>query len=88
MVIPEKLEPFLRWEYLDLDEDEIGGEDDVNIVTIGMNYYFNKHNAKFTLDVVWALDALPASSTGLGLLADDRDGDDQVAVRAQFQLLF
>ena len=84
-------EPFARYEYIDLDDAYHNGfkkYDDVNIVTFGVNRYFNKHAAKFTLDVVWALDALPISQGGLGLAADHPNQDDQVVVRGQFQLLF
>jgi hypothetical protein len=117
-VIPDKLEPFIRWEWMQLDggpnQTVSGGPNgartDVQLLTFGANYYINKHNAKFTLDVVWALDSLngavggfpggtaanlggasagaSGNSSGLGLLADDANGDGQVAVRAQFQLLF
>jgi predicted porin len=95
MVIPDKLEPFVRYEHIDLDN---AGADEVDLLTFGANYYLNKHSAKFTLDLVWALDTLDATNTstalgsglssGLGLLDDDGDEDDQIALRAQFQLLF
>jgi hypothetical protein len=91
-VIPDKLEPFARLEWYDLDE--INDPDENILVTVGANYYFIKHNAKFTMDVVWVPDdALFANSTGLGLIADNNPGrgdeeDNQVAVRAQFQLQF
>ena len=90
-VIPDKLQPFVRYDYIDVD-----GAGEMNLVTAGVNYYLNKHDAKFTVDVVYALDPLfdtsrnfndPASS-GLGL-RDDVDGQDgQTALRAQFQLKF
>ena len=88
MVIPDKLEPFIRYEYIDFDEAYSSSYDEVSIVTVGANYYFKKHAAKFTMDVVWALDALPVKEEGLGLQVDDPDGDDQIVVRAQFQVLF
>ena len=96
--INDKFEPFVRYEWMDVsDAEDLGltAEDTISLVTFGFNHYFNKHNAKFTLDVVWALDPLPSSSSinggsgsGLGLLSDDGDEEDQMAVRAQFQLLF
>lgn len=92
MVIPDKLEPFVRFEYLDLDNASFGdlGMDDRSIAlwTFGVNYYLKKHDAKFTLDIVWSQDTIPVESSKLGLLEDDPGEDDQVAVRAQFQLLF
>lgn len=102
MVIPDKLEPFVRYEYLDLENTPTDSEY-INIITAGANYYIMKHSAKVTLDVVWALDPLvpvgglrPAgsssyNSTALGLLPDLASHDDyenQIVVRAQFQLLF
>jgi len=92
MVIPDKLEPFVRWEYYNLDN--ITQADENQLLTAGFNYYFNKHNAKFTMDVVWAYkDAMFTNFTGLGLLADQvvggsQDQNNQVALRAQFQLQF
>ena len=85
-------EPFIRYEYIDFDDgfsDSVGNDyDDVEILTLGANYYLDGHNAKFTFDVVWAFDPLPVGQTGLGLQADNADDDDQVVLRAQFQLLF
>ncbi|MAE64894.1 MAG: hypothetical protein CMJ18_11550 [Phycisphaeraceae bacterium] len=84
-------EPFVRYEYLDFD-DALGfgssAYDELSIVTVGANYYMAKHNAKITVDLMWALDAVPAASTQIGLQADDPDGEDQVVVRAQIQLFF
>ena len=103
--INDKFEPFIRYEWIDLSDVEdifLSAEDELNILTFGFNHYFNKHDAKFTLDLVWALDPVPGSTTsfsgngglngastsGLGLLWDEDDEDGQIAVRAQFQLLF
>lgn len=85
MLIPNKFEPFVRWEYVDPDTSH-----EVNLITVGTNYYIRKHNAKFTTDVVWALNSLAnvGGSSGLGLLTDIAGKKDQVALRAQFQLLF
>lgn len=92
MVIPDKLEPYVRYEWVEFD-DPFVTNDEVNMITVGGNYYINKHNAKFTLDVVFVMDPLDASNTalsgttGMGLLTDSSN-DDQMVVRAQFQLLF
>ena len=89
----DKLQPFVRWEWLD---DDAAGTDDLEILTAGVNYYLNGHNAKFTADVVWIYDGDdPAGnpfganelSSGLGLASFASD-EDQLALRAQFQLLF
>ncbi len=85
MIIPDKLEPFVRWELIDPDATH-----QVNLVTVGANYYIKKHAAKFTTDLVWALNSLSnvGGSSGLGLLTDAAAADDQFALRTQFQLLF
>jgi len=89
-LIPDTLQPFVRYDYIDVD-----GADEMNLLTAGFNYYIGKHSAKFTLDVVHAFDTLSAghgvgdpAGSGLGL-RDDVDGQDgQTALRGQFQLLF
>ena len=86
----DELEPFVRYEHIDLDEDGGVFTHDVALLTFGANYYLRKHASKLSLDVVWALDSLDelATSDALGLLADAAGEEDQVAIRAQFQLLF
>ncbi len=99
-VIPDKLEPFIRWEYLDLSDINAGGADqELQFLTFGFNWYLAKHAAKVTTDMIWSLHAVPSSNDlgfggdntlgYLGLLADDNsDDEDQIAWRIQFQLLF
>jgi hypothetical protein len=92
-VIPDKLEPYVRYEWLNIDSDA-GSPGAVNLFTFGANYYIKKHAAKFTLDVEWAPEGLTAASTfagnsaSTGQLNDSPVNEDQVVVRAQFQLLF
>jgi uncharacterized coiled-coil protein SlyX len=104
--IPDTLELFARYEQLDFDgffyinAPEDSGDkdasslseymDEVQMLTLGMNYYFADHAAKFTLDGVWVFDNMPISDSGAGLQENDSDIDDdeQFAIRAQFQLLF
>lgn len=96
--IPDRLEPFVRYEWIDPDEER--GFEDMNLITLGANAYIVRHRAKVTLDVVWALNELnpfaftktpsaptgEASRNGLGLLPDTPGSDGQVAVRAQLQV--
>jgi hypothetical protein len=92
-IIPDKLEPFARYEWLNIDSDA-GSQGVVNVFTFGANYYIKKHDAKFSLDVVWAAESLDGGSTwggppsGAGLLPDSPINEDQVTIRAQFQLGF
>ena len=92
------IEPFARYEHIDLDSVTVpdagdpDGEDDFNLLTFGINWYHKKHAAKFSADVVWALDPLRSNLKGLsdslGLLPDDPNEDNQTVFRLQYQLLF
>ena len=94
-VIPDKLDVFARYEHLDLDGVLYNAavssmtpvaDDKINLVTVGMNYYFKKHTIKLTTDLIWVLDPLPDSDTGAGLLRSSED--DQIVFRTQIQLMF
>lgn len=92
--VTEKLQPFARWEYIDVD----GAGEALQFATIGVNYYFKSHAAKFTTDLVWkyagdnpaTLGTLGGGelSSAAGLVGAGVNDDDQFALRAQFQLLF
>lgn len=94
-LIPDKVDVFARYEYVELDGvlydaavsamTPVMG-DEINIVTVGANYYFEGHSLKLTTDVVWVMDPLPDSDTGAGLLSSS--ADDQVVFRTQLQLMF
>ena len=88
MMVPDKFEPFVRYEHVDFDNWFGGAFDEVDIVTVGFNYYMKKHAAKFTLDLLYAFDPLPFRDEGLGLQQDDADSDEQMVLRAQYQMLF
>ncbi len=89
-VVPDKLELFARWEYIDGD---VAGEDEFDAWTTGFNYYINGHRVKFSADVVYLNKNLPTAnpfgenpaSRGLGLISGT---EDEMAVRTQMQLLF
>ncbi len=98
-VIPDKLEPFARYEWMNwggVYYRNNGGavqnasrnltDDRLSIVTVGANYYFAKHKAKLTVDLVYALDPVPVSNTGGGLVRSAKE--DQLALRCQFQFRF
>ena len=101
-VIPDKLEPFGRFEYIRVHDDaalvqvtdtagDTRSQQEFKALTAGVNYYVNKHEAKFTLDAVWALDPVNpgfGDLSGIGLLPDAAGHKNQTAVRAQFQLMF
>ncbi len=88
----DSIEPFIRYEWMDFDgavtDFGINEDNTINLVTFGANYYLHRHNAKFTFDIVWALDPIPFTLQGQGLLADAMGEEDQIVLRTQFQLLF
>ncbi len=84
-VVPDKFELFGRYEWFDFDG---AFADDYHAVTFGFNYYFHKHDWKWTTDIVWNLERVPFDVTGLGLLTDAATDADQVALRSQIQILF
>lgn len=85
---PDKFEVFGRWEWLDFD----GMEDEINIFTVGANYYIDTrgHAWKWTNDIVWCLDSIPSGygHSGIGILEDAYGQEDQIAFRSQMQILF
>jgi hypothetical protein len=83
--VPDKWEVFGRYEWFDFDG---ATGDDYSAVTVGFNYYFHKHDWKWTTDLVWNLNEVPFSVTGVGLLSDAATDEDQIALRSQVQVLF
>lgn len=93
--INDRIAPFVRYEWLMPDSartfDDGRSFHDIHLVTAGVNYYLYGHAAKLTTDVVWTPNSLSgfySGSEGLGLLPDAVDSRNQIAIRAQFQLLF
>jgi outer membrane murein-binding lipoprotein Lpp len=80
----ETTEVFGRVDYTQFDFDTASGDDDFAEATVGMNYYWRGHAAKFTVDITWLFNGSPTDVTGIGVLAGD---DDQFVIRGQFQLL-
>ena len=96
-IVPDEIQPFARYELIIQDDARAGvgtdTEEETNLITAGFNWYQHKHDAKFTMDVVYALDPIRGDfldpSTGLGLLEDAAGGEDgQFALRTQYQLKF
>ena len=94
--VTKELEPYVRWEYIDSDDDA-ADEDTAQLVTVGLNWYLKGHNAKLTTDLVWVYDGDVSSNPfgnsafgdGLGFSGfSDANEDDYILIRSQFQLLF
>ncbi len=90
--VTEDIEPFVRWDGL-IPNSGSG----FNVLTFGANYYIHGHAAKFTLDVQWFIDAPGdvggfdqgpiGANTAIGFLGSGLE-EDEIVIRAQFQLLF
>lgn len=93
-VIPDKLEPFARYEWIEVDDLTGGDNENLQAWTFGANYYLSKHASKLTADVVWELEGInTANRMGIGLdgigLQNDTPGEkNQLVWRIQYQLLF
>ncbi len=95
-VIPDKMDVYGRWEWLDhngLMEDASTPltptvEDEIHIFTVGTNYYFTKHDSKFTFDVQYAPEGIRNGEQNAGQISQPTSDDSQFVVRAQYQLLF
>jgi hypothetical protein len=98
-VLPDALDTFIRFDRADFDGvyyrlsqgGPQGGsrdldEDVLSVLTVGANWYFRRHNAKLTADVIHALDAVPVGNGGGTLLRSEAGG--QTAVRVQAQVRF
>lgn len=87
--VSDPLELIARYEWGDLDGAGTI-EQDLNLLTVGCNYYFARHAMKLTLDAGYAFDAIDPlwTGSGRGFLPDAPGQDGQVVVRAQFQVLF
>lgn len=83
----DEIEAFARYEYGDPDSDVI---EDLNVITAGINYYFAKHNMKWTTDLGFAMDPIGSkyASTGAGYAEDEAENDGQFVFRTQLQLAF
>jgi len=66
----------------------LAGETD--ILTLGVNWFQHRHRSKLSVDVLIGLDPIGGglSSSSLGTATDAEGQDEQVAVRAQYQLQF
>lgn len=90
----ENTEVFARWETLFPDSDwGTDLSDTYNFIGFGVNQYYAGHAAKATIDCVWALEQTAdlfftgdMPNTGIGLLGST--GDNEFAIRLQFQLVF
>lgn len=94
-IIPDKLEPFVRYEYIDFDGvTNVGSgvtavaDSSVNIVSAGANWYIKRHAVKVTVEAKHALDPIPVAVPMTGFLVDASGEDGQTVLMTQLQLFF
>ncbi|MBN1853228.1 MAG: hypothetical protein JW829_10910 [Pirellulales bacterium] len=96
-LIQDELELFCRYENIFYDGvADIGDpttmvpiiDNSVNILSLGLNRYYNRHAAKLTTEVLYAADPISIPMPQVGLLRDQGGQDGQWAVRCQMQLFF
>jgi hypothetical protein len=88
-LLTDKWEIFGRYDYVDGDDDRTTGDGEYQEITAGVNYYLEKHSAKFTVDLTYLPDGTPLSggtANGIGHLDNEND-EAEIVFRAQFQLL-
>ncbi|MCB9837849.1 MAG: hypothetical protein H6813_00785 [Phycisphaeraceae bacterium] len=91
--VSDDWEVFGRWDLVSPDSNR-AGNDDFNTITVGANYYIHGQAAKFTVDLQWFLNDSAGNDLVNGIAASNSLGltpsaeNDEIAIRAQFQLLF
>ncbi len=87
-MLNERWEAFARYDLVKLDGDvtfaDGSTEDTFHEFTLGVNYYIQRHSAKFTIDGTYLPNGAPSNQIGLGELGGS---DAQFLLRAQFQLV-
>ena len=91
--VDDDWEVFARYDGVFADSSR-PNNDDFNTITAGANYYIHGQAAKFSIDLTWFLDSTTgndlvngvAGANSIGLMPSAEE--DQIAIRAQFQLLF
>ncbi len=77
-----KWEVFGRYAYIDIEDEP----EELHEITGGVNYYIQKHNAKFTVDLSYLPNGAGAGGdSGIGYV--DSAGESQFVLRSQFQLV-
>lgn len=88
-LVPDEWELFGRWEYLDFDNAFAAPRDDsLNLFTVGVTNYIHGNAVKWTNQITFAFDEVPAGSTSTALVTDAPGQDGQFGFISQIQLLF
>jgi hypothetical protein len=84
-LIHQRWEPFGRYEYMHLAGTPAGSENNIHVITAGVNYYWVGHRAKFTAEIQYLPNGLPFDDSGNALLTNNGNGE--LSAVLQFQLL-
>lgn len=81
-------EPYGRFEYIHFDGREFAAhtQTNVQVITIGTNYYLYGFSAKLSLDASYLPNGSPVNDDGDGILTDS--GHNEFVGRAQLQIVF
>ncbi len=87
MFVTPEWELFGRYEWSDAD---IPGIENLSIITVGINKYFNKHRLKWTADLGYSISTVgdPFAFGGGGWREDPTGREGQFVARTQIQLLY
>lgn len=84
--VTDDIELFARYEWADDDSDA----DDLSALTVGFNKFWAGEQLRWATDVGYGFNAVSATwaNPGTNWRTDSPDGDGQVVIRSQLQLLF
>jgi uncharacterized coiled-coil protein SlyX len=88
--VTRNVEPYLRWEYGYWDVSTGVGFPDLDLITLGANYYLDGHDVKWTTDIGVGISKVgsPWDSDIAGWRQDTNTSNPQIVFRTQLQLLF
>jgi hypothetical protein len=81
----QKIEPFARYEHLYLQGTPAGSQNNINEVSLGLNYYFHGHNAVLTGQAMYLPNGIPVNDDSNDVLISNNH--QEFVFIAQFQLL-
>jgi len=81
----QKWEPYVRYEHLYLQGTPAGSENNINEISLGMNYYLRGHNAMITGQAMYLPNGIPVNDDSNDVLLSNNQ--QEFVFIAQFQLL-
>lgn len=84
-LIHNQWEPFARYEYMYLHGTPAGSQNSVSDISLGLNYYFEGHNIKFTGMASYLPNGIPINDDSNDVLISNRKAE--LVFIAQLQLL-